>query len=201
MAERPKRENWQDSPPRNWAEREAHRLSLVIQELRRGRSAQWLSDRTDELGHRVSRSVISDLETGRRRYLTTVELAVMAAALNTSPVALVYPNPSDDLLNLVEVLPGVQATGFQAAQWFSGERPGFTDSVAGSEAARVRAEFRENTRLLRLWRQIADLRERQMQHSHTGADGRLTDAQRELIEQYQRQIDQLQHELGIDHDV
>lgn len=65
----------------------------------------------------MSRSVISDLETGRRRYVTTAELTVIAAALNTSPVALVYPGPYDQD---VELLPGVARREVAAAQWFSG---------------------------------------------------------------------------------
>lgn len=64
--------------------------------LLRRRSAQWLADKTGELGYQVSRTTISDLENGRRRYVTTAELVVLALALDTAPIALMYPGPYFD---------------------------------------------------------------------------------------------------------
>lgn len=74
--------DWRE-PPRNWAEEQAHRIALEIRRLRGKRSAQWLADRTSELGSPVSRSVISDLEVGRRRHIAVAELVVIARALDT----------------------------------------------------------------------------------------------------------------------
>lgn len=118
------RHNWKDAPPKDWGEREAHRLAAKIQRLRGRRSAQWLSDRTHQLGYRVSRAVISDLETGRRRYLTTAELSVIAAALDIAPVALLYPGPYNES---IEALPNVEIPKRWAVQWFSGEFSAITD--------------------------------------------------------------------------
>lgn len=89
-----------------------------MNQLRGERSAQWLSDRTDELGHRVSRSTISDLETGRRARLEVAELLVLAAALDVPPLLLLYPEVPD---GMVEVLPGVFASSEEAFQWACGE--------------------------------------------------------------------------------
>lgn len=146
----------------------------------------------------VSRNAIANYEVGRGIPRLGLLLR-LAAALNTSPVALVYPNPSDELENLVEVLPGTETTGFKAAQWFSAHQPG-PGSGAKIEAQR-REEWRNNTRLLRLWREIDDLQVRQASISRTGRDGKLSDTQRELIESYQRQIDDKRRELGVANDV
>jgi hypothetical protein len=104
--------------PQNWEEDQANRVAQEIRRLRHPRSAQWLSDRTGELGHRISRPVISDLENGRRRYVTTAELCVLAWALKVPPVALLYPDLPD---GPVEVVPGVDKSSIEAVMWFSGE--------------------------------------------------------------------------------
>lgn len=120
----------------------------------RGRnSAQWLSDRTKELGYEVTRSVISDLENGRRRYVTTAELIVLAAALNTSPVNLVYPGPYQ---NIVEILPGRGAGEFIAAQWFSGIYSYLGNTEMGS-AEDPAEQWRANTETLYQWRDLDEL--------------------------------------------
>lgn len=186
-------------PGKVWAHALVERVGKAVKEARKGKSAAWLSDRTAELGYRISPTVIAKLDSGHRGDVLSVpELIVLAAALNTAPVALLYPNPSDELSNVVQVLPAVETTGFEAVQWFSGLRHGFTDTADGRSSADSRTQFRENIRLLRLWRQVDELRERQSQHSHTaGRAGKLSDAQGELIEQYQMQIDNLLHELGV----
>jgi hypothetical protein len=138
-------QNWDKEPPKDWAEREAHRVALEIKRLRDPRSAQWLADRTRELGHTVSRTVIADLENGRRRYITTAELVVLAAALETAPIALLYPPPySED----VEVLPGQTRQKISAVQEFSG----FID-----EPEVAKPEFAQNVFALTRARQIASL--------------------------------------------
>ena len=129
----------------------------------RGRnSAQWLADRTKELGYEVSRSVISDLENGRRRYVTTAELVILAAALNTSPVVLIYPGPYDIH---VELAPGLRVIEFDAAQWFSGFdthlfRVGEVIDVARPdmlEKFQQWQKWQENTEMLDQWRELKEL--------------------------------------------
>lgn len=80
-------------------------------------SAQRLSDRCAELGLRIERSVLSNLEGGRRTTLTVAELLVLAAALSVAPVLLVFPvGRAED----GEMLPGLTVPTWSAAQWFGG---------------------------------------------------------------------------------
>jgi hypothetical protein len=65
-------------------------------------------------------AVIADLENGRRKYVTTAELIVLARALNTTPIALLYPDPlSDESIKMLPIS-GVTASEAFALQWFSG---------------------------------------------------------------------------------
>jgi hypothetical protein len=102
---------------KDWASDQAARIGDEIKRLRGGRSGQWLSDQTDALGYRVARTTISELENHKRKYVSTAELAILARALDTAPIALLYPPPYHAE---VEVLPGVEITNWSAAQWFSG---------------------------------------------------------------------------------
>lgn len=161
--------NWTDAPPRDWMEEQAHRLAQEIRRLRGKRSANWVADRTARLGCPVTRTVISDLENGRRRYVTTAELVILAQALNTSPVALMYPGPYDET---IQFLPKAKGRQMLAVQWFSGLMDGPTveslsadferRSLAEDKQARqeYKAAYDENLRRLRIARQIWDLDER-----------------------------------------
>jgi hypothetical protein len=97
------------------------RVGRAIKDGRGGRSAAWLSNRTAELGYRVSPTVIAKLDSGHRgSVLSLAELIVLAAALDTSRVVLAYPGPYGD--ELIETLPGVEASNYAAAEWFSANR-------------------------------------------------------------------------------
>ncbi|MGV0715202.1 cephalosporin hydroxylase family protein [Mycolicibacterium sp. XJ662] len=102
---------------KDWAAEQAARIGDEIRRLRGSRSAQWLSDRTEALGYRIAHTTISELEGHQRTYVSTAELAVLAKALDTAPIALLYP-PSHS--TELEVLPGTDATSWSAAEWFSG---------------------------------------------------------------------------------
>lgn len=81
------------------------------------KSAQWISDRTAELGYLVSRSTIADLEIGRRKHVLVPELLVLAAALEVPPMQLLFPDlPHGD----TEVLPGVNMRAVDAVLWTVG---------------------------------------------------------------------------------
>jgi hypothetical protein len=92
---------------------------MALPKLRDPRSGQWLSDRTAALGYRVTRTTISELENKKRQYVTTAELMVLARALNTTPIALLYPRPLSG--DSIKILPDVTGTKTFALQWFSGE--------------------------------------------------------------------------------
>lgn len=107
-------------------------VDRVGKEVRRARTAaspplsgQALSDRTAELGHPISRAVISDLETGRRRGLDVADLIVLAAALQIAPVQLLFP---DLPRGPVDVLPERPHESHDAVRWFAGESGLFASS-------------------------------------------------------------------------
>jgi hypothetical protein len=139
----------QDWEPKDWGEEQAHRVATEVRRLRGAQSTQGLSDRTDELGYRVSRSVIADLENGRRRYVTTAELCVLAWALRVPPVQLLYPQMPD---GKVEVVPGIEKPSIEAAQWFSGEMAYGPRDLSTDAARQETLEFHRGVQLVDLSR-------------------------------------------------
>ncbi len=103
--------------PRDWGEEQALRVVQEVHRLRKPRSAQWLANQTKELGYEITRSVIADLENGRRRHITVAELIVLAYALDTAPIALLFPAP---LGEKAWALPRFGMTRFMAAEEFCG---------------------------------------------------------------------------------
>lgn len=67
-------------------------------------SAQKLEDRTSAIGHKVTKAVIADLETGRRKRLYLPDALVLAEALNTSLATLLYPGMPDEYVEFSPVL-------------------------------------------------------------------------------------------------
>ena len=80
-------------------------------------SAQKLADRCAELGYPIPRSVLANIENGRRDSISTAELRVIAAALEVAPALLEIPLGH---VPTVEVLPDVDVDSWQAWQWFTG---------------------------------------------------------------------------------
>lgn len=129
----------------DWAERFTGRIAKEIERRRThspsGKlSAQWLSDRTHELGHRVGRSRISDLETGRRKRMDITELIVLAEALDVPPVELLFPGLMTDQC---EFLPGQFTTAWNSLKRFTGEH------ALGGIAMRDQREY--HLSLMREW--------------------------------------------------
>jgi hypothetical protein len=102
----------------DWASEQARRIAATVRQLRANRSGQWLSDETAKAGHRISRTTISELESGKRKAVTTAELCVLAWALQVPPMRLLYPDLPD---GPVDIVPGVTVPSIKAATWFSGE--------------------------------------------------------------------------------
>ena len=102
----------------DWASEQARRIAATVRQLRGNRSGQWLSDETAKAGHRISRTTISELESGKRKAVTTAELCVLAWALQVPPMRLLYPDLPD---GPVDIVPGVTVPSIKAATWFSGE--------------------------------------------------------------------------------
>ena len=99
-----------------WRNNQAARIGVAIRALRGGRSAQWLSDATAELGERVTRAVITDIELGHRKYVAVHEISLIATALGVPPMYLmthgVYPDGP------VEFLPGRSAPAWAVGDWW-----------------------------------------------------------------------------------
>ena len=125
-----------------WSDETARRIGTAIKEARgNSRTAQWVADRTQELGHPISRTAISEYETGKRKTMPVSDLVVVARALNVPPALLLYPVQPDAA---VEYLPGREILSIDAVQAFAGERA-------------VMDEARESIALLRLarrWREL-----------------------------------------------
>ncbi len=98
-----------------WAAEIARRIAAEVRKLRGDNSGQWLSDRTADLGHRVSRSTISELENGKRSSVGVDALIVLAAALDVPVASLLYPGLGD-----VELLPGKVVTHSEAIKQLAG---------------------------------------------------------------------------------
>lgn len=81
-------------------------------------SAQQLADACAALGHEVPRSVLANLESGRRETVSVTELVVLAEALGVSPVELLLPLGHDDG---VEILPEREVSTTEALLWFRGD--------------------------------------------------------------------------------
>ena len=179
----------------NWADGQTERIAQEVRRLRKSQrmSAQRLADRTAELGHGITRTVLADLESGRRRHLTVAELTVLARALSTAPTALMYPAPYDET---VEVVPGVEAMGIWAAQWFSGLLSGWTESAVADD----RAEYDRNLKRSRIARKVWEIeaqkvaRRDQLRPLMRGGKDNLAQASElaDALADLQREIDELQ---------
>ncbi|ANO05331.1 MULTISPECIES: helix-turn-helix domain-containing protein [Mycobacteroides] len=112
----------------DWQQRQTAQIGAAIKALRGDRSAQWVSDMTADLGQRVTRSIITDIEIGRRKYVAVHELSLIAAALGVSPSHLLTWDRLSD--GDVAVLPGRSVTGYQAGQWWGGKLPSPLDAAS-----------------------------------------------------------------------
>lgn len=84
-----------------------------------GLKAQDVSDRTEALGHPVSRTAITDYELGRRKdRLMIGDALVLAEALNMPLAGLLYPEMPD---GEVEAVPGVDMRSIDAAMRLVGD--------------------------------------------------------------------------------
>jgi len=100
-----------------WAQKMANVIGTEIRRLRGGRTLRWLDERTVELGHRVSRSTLNDLENGNRTVVPLADAIVLAAALGVPVSHLVYP-PDGPLV--VEALPGKTIPRAEAVELLAG---------------------------------------------------------------------------------
>jgi transcriptional regulator with XRE-family HTH domain len=188
-----------------WEVEQAKRIGRAVKVLREPRTGQWLANRTAELGMKMTRQTVTDLENGRRRYVTTAELTVLAAALNVAPIVLLYPGP--DYGEYIEVLPNVSDRKISAVQWFSGIRDHGYSDASGAEQASVRAEYRENIKHLELWRELVETQRKISSITLPTrlvdgelVRGELTDVQRAQLDVWNDHIRFVRGQLGLGED-
>lgn len=130
-----------DGPFARWQERLARMVGREVLRHRHRRklSASQLADRTTELGMPVPRSVLADLEAGKRDAVAIAEVLVLAASLGVAPTELICPVGFDEQ---IELLPGRMMEPLQASRWVDGElaldvtapEPVFRGPKAGDES-------------------------------------------------------------------
>ncbi|MFG3025199.1 helix-turn-helix domain-containing protein [Streptomyces sp. NPDC048254] len=103
-------------------------MATVAAEVRRRRkelrmSAQDLADRCEEIGHPIPRNVIANMESGRRAHLPLVDVIVLAEALRTYPICLLYPVGYVDRIQRLP-LQHSEPT-WEAMRWFTGDSEDF----------------------------------------------------------------------------
>lgn len=110
---------------REWSNAWARRIGENVAMLRKeaGISAQRLSELCGELGYPIPRSTIANIESGRKRDIPVQEVAVIARAMKVPPIRVLYEITSPS----VEIVPGVNRSAFEAAEWFSGNWPIMAD--------------------------------------------------------------------------
>jgi transcriptional regulator with XRE-family HTH domain len=123
-----------------------------VRKYRDGRfSAQALADRCAELGvPRLDRSVIANMENGRRESVSIDEVAVLAAALDVPPCLLFLPIGDEDE---VHVTPTVALPPDLALRWFDGSDP----LVSGGAVVGDRRAWRASAAPVALYRELRRL--------------------------------------------
>ncbi|MFD5425245.1 helix-turn-helix domain-containing protein [Streptomyces sp. NPDC127084] len=115
----------------DWATRLALSIATEVRRHRQRRkmSAQQLSDRCGELGLPIQRSVLANLESGRRTTINVAEVLVLAAALGVPPGELIFPVGNSPV---VEILPGEKREPLAGINWLAG-----IDSFSGQTSAQA----------------------------------------------------------------
>ncbi|WP_147382047.1 helix-turn-helix domain-containing protein [Mycobacteroides abscessus] len=136
-----------------WAARD---IGITVKRLReeRGWKVVNLAERTKETGAAIHRVALKKLEDGERDYVTVAELTGLAAALEISPLRLLFPN----VLNDVEVLPGDERDGVFALGWFIG--------VAGVPASRPTIIFGEGDSTMEIAIRLVEIDKELRQEQH-----------------------------------
>lgn len=108
-----------DNVNEGWSQRLAAAVGARVRQFRTTEdiSAQTLANRTAQLGYEVKRSVIADMESGRRSTVSLADVLVLARALGVPPVALLV-DAHKGTKN--EILPGTPVDVWEAADWITG---------------------------------------------------------------------------------
>lgn len=111
-------------------------------------STQQLSEAVERLGVEIKRPVLSNLENKRRGTVSVAEVLVLAAALEVSPVRLVFP-----LERQAEPLPDVEALPWAAIEWFNGQHQLLAAPQRG-DAMQLLTRYRQHQEQVVRWRNL-----------------------------------------------
>ncbi|UVI34999.1 helix-turn-helix domain-containing protein [Brevibacterium spongiae] len=103
---------------KSWVDTIAKRVKEIRAE--KGMTGSDLSERTRELGYEIPRSTLANIEIGRKSAIGVHEVAILAAALDVPPIALLFDYATGKKF---EVLPGVERSGIEGVEWFAGNWP------------------------------------------------------------------------------
>lgn len=109
-----------DPNAKKWELDLAERVGRAVAARRKdlGMTAMDVAAKTADLGYPITRQAVAKIENNSRAgKVDLAELIVPAAALDLSPLQLVFPDLVD---GPVEILPGREATSLRAADWFAG---------------------------------------------------------------------------------
>ena len=179
---------------------------VIAGEVRRYRewrrmSTQRLDERTAELGMRIPRSVLANLESGRRGTISAAEILVLAAALDVPPALLAFPIGR---VELMDALPDLPLPPWQAFEWFTGERELGVVTGAGARVAITGPAdhsgqigmFREHELLQRAWRRAWwTLQNAAKAAREAATDDEQAQAQRAIAENMTEQLNAAEDDL------
>lgn len=105
--------------PEKWEDRLAEAIGRNVKRARESQvpkvTVAELSARLDEIGHPIKRTVLTNLETGRRSYVPVADILAIARALSVPPISLLAHFGES-----VEAVPHVHIPPTTFARWFSG---------------------------------------------------------------------------------
>jgi transcriptional regulator with XRE-family HTH domain len=190
--------------PTGWPERLSKQIGGAIRGTRAAQniSAVRLAARAGELGYPLHRTTISKIESGERA-ITVPELVVLAAALNTVPLALFVPDAASAT---TEILPGVEMLGVAAVGWFAGTASETPDGVKRDKAITSRLDLAmrltEVDEQLNVQRRNLFQQEMGLQQFEMGDELRAHEDERlkqtgELVNSLEKQRDSIIHKLAL----
>lgn len=105
----------------DWPERQAKAIGERVRVLREasGMRVQSVADIcTHELGYKLNRTSLNNLEAGLRKSVNVAEIAAIATAIGAAPLSLLMDLSSADE---VEIVGGTKKSAWEAWQWWAGE--------------------------------------------------------------------------------
>lgn len=159
-------------------------------------SAVKLAKKTSELGYPIHRTAIANIEAGER-IITIAELVILAAALNTSPLALLL-----DTAQAVEILPGNYMHVADALGWFTGTTGATPAGVISKRPERIDLMMQLNEVVEQVVRQKENLLSARAAATTGGIakehQDRIVKHSQELLDSLQAKRDSILHMLDLE---